>query len=253
MPQGPDVVRSLRSKDRLDHHDENNVVVERLAVAAGHVGVNLAGLAWSVYAVTDGRVVHHIDDVLSLRDAVDRRDHQNHDAAVKGLLDLALVGVGDARARHDCRGIGARLRPHRPGLSPVYESELHLGPSSVAAAGSGLARDRAVTRKTVCELRTQSDLLAGQPLYLSWIPNRVACRRVVQRSRDPGSRVRDSNICLTSRGTHNKGRRCHCRRDSNKPHYARSFVQHCLAPPKTFGPVGTPSIPVTTKFRGQTE
>ena len=190
-PIGSDGARRLRPEDRLDHEDDVDVVVERLAVAAGHVRVHRLPLARTIGSMADRRKVDKIDDVLGLLDTVHRRNDQIHGTTVEGFLDIAPEQGREARPRHvrpwrqhpRCahRCVSAGLVPHGPHLSPLGGRVLHLGPGGgIDCGGRSLRRLRAVSRKAETVLGAQGPLRAGRhPGDLCRIPDRVGCGRVI--------------------------------------------------------------------------
>ena len=105
------------------------------------------------------------------------------------MLNLALVGVGDAHARHRLRvRTGA---PHPRGRLPIAIVVLHLGPDEVVAR----VRHRAIRRRIGrAEQRAAGDLPALHHLDLDRIPDFRSRRRVEGRSVLPGSGIEGALI-----------------------------------------------------------
>ena len=138
--------------------------------------------------------------------------------ASRRVLDLALVGVGDAHARHR---LGVRARaPQARGRFPVALVVLHLGPDEVVAGVGHRAVGRGVAG---AEERAAGHLAALHHLQLHRIPDLRAGRRVERRPVLPARRVERPLVdrahrrdhprvaVLAGRGGERKGLRAGCR------------------------------------------
>ena len=194
-----DLVRILQSVEGLDHLDQHDVVVDRVAIAAWHVAPHsrIERLPAAVAAAAERRKVGPVARLNRLGLRVDRRHDDDQRAGVKRVLDFALVGVGDAYAGH---GLGVRTRaPHARDRFPVPIVVLHLGPDEVVA---GIGHRAVGCRVGGAEQRAAGYFPTLHQLQLDRIPDLRALRRVEGAAVFPRRRVERSLIHRPRRRGH---------------------------------------------------
>ena len=121
---------------------------------------------------------------MRLLHGVDRRHDDHQRAGVERVLDLALVGVGDAHARHR---LGVRAGPPHPRRRlPVALVVLHLGPDEVVAGVGHRAVGGRIGR---AEDRAAGDLAALLHLQLHRVPDLARRPAIERRAVLPGGRI----------------------------------------------------------------
>src|SRR6185312_6514188 len=90
-----DLPRVLRALDSLDHLDQHDVLVDRVAIAAGHAAphIRIERLSAAVAALAERREVGPVASGLPFLDGVDGWDHDDERAGVERVLDLALISI----------------------------------------------------------------------------------------------------------------------------------------------------------------
>src|SRR5262249_16219795 len=181
-----DGVGVLQAFQRFNHQDQNDVVVDRVAVAARHAAphVLVEGLAATVASPAERWKVRPIPRFNRLFDAVHGGDDDPQPTGVERVLNLALVRVGHSNARNRLR-----LRtgtPHSGSGLPVALVVLHLGPDEVVAGVSHGTVSGGIGR---AEERSAGHLSALLQLELHRIPNLRVFGWVEGRSVLPGRRI----------------------------------------------------------------
>src|SRR5205085_3998515 len=97
-----DLTRLLRTAYRLDHFDEDDVVVDRIAITARYsapeVGRKCRSATLAPFA--DWREIRPVSARLALFNRSDGRDHNHQSSGVHRMLDLALIGKGHTHTRN---------------------------------------------------------------------------------------------------------------------------------------------------------
>ena len=165
----------LQPFERLDHENEDEVVVDGLPVAARHAAPHGAvkRLTAAVAALAERREIRPVPRGDRFLDGVDGRHDEDERTGIERMLLFTFVGVRDAHAGH---GLRVRTRPpHVRDFLPVVGVVLHLGPDEVVAR----VRERAVCRRIARrEERPARHLLPRHQLQLHGIPDLRSRRRI---------------------------------------------------------------------------
>src|SRR5207244_139680 len=126
-----DRVGVLETFKSLDHQNQNDIVVDGVAIAARNSAPHsgLECLPAAVAASSEWRKIGPVAGLDRFFDSIHRRHYNNESAGIQRVLNLTFVRICDAHAWNSFRG-WART-PH-PGYSrPVALIVLHLRPDEV--------------------------------------------------------------------------------------------------------------------------
>ena len=163
----------------FDHQNENHVVVDGLAVAAGNVAPNrgVERLTATVAAFAKRGEIGPVARRDGFGNGIDGGNHNHEGACIGGALFFAFIGVGYAHARHSL-GVGAGT-PHARHLAPVVLVVLHFGPDEIV---TGVGHGAVGGRISGAEDGAAGDFTALHHFELHRIPDFRTCGRVEGRA-----------------------------------------------------------------------
>ncbi len=162
-----DFVGVFQAFERFDHQNENDVVVDRIAITARDAAphVRIESIPAAEAALAERRKIGPVSRRDRLFHCIHGRNHDDQRARIEGMLNLKLVRVGDPRPRNCLR---VRTGPPRlSGLIPGRVGVLHLGPDEVV---SGIRHGAVGARIDAGRDRAANQFAPGHQLDLGRVP-----------------------------------------------------------------------------------